>query len=203
MSQDAEHSQPEPAAARRSTPRGRPIRIAFAAAAAALLVAGLVLVITDPGSGEGALIESAAVLPLAEANGPATPGRTFAAGEDVVVRVHLRQGAWLTLLNVDPDGNTIAVMPFPNAPDYTIAVLAGVRMFGAYRLDEQAGREAFIVIASEKPIENLPGRVAKLPAGADLQIIADQVAAWGGETRVLPFSQTARPATMPATMPKE
>ena len=92
-------------------------------------------------------------------------------------------------------------MPFSGASDYTIIAPAGTLDLGPYRLDDAAGRQAFILIASERPVDNLAGHIAKLPTGADLGVIARQVSDWGGEVKVLAFEQFPRPQTQPESQP--
>lgn len=202
--QPPENPPPDSAPQQPSPSRSRfYIRLALAAAAVMLLTAGMSMVLLDRSAAAPPVIAEAQVLPAAEANDPQAPPaqRAFAGGDAVVVRLTLRSPTCLTLLNVDAHGSILATMPFAGASDYTIIAPAGRLKLGPYRLDDAAGRQAFIVLASQRPIDNLAGRIAKLPTGADLGVIAAQVADWGPEVKVLVFDQSPRPQTQPESLP--
>jgi hypothetical protein len=117
--------------------------------------------------------------------------QVFASGDTIMFRVGLRRGGHLALINIDPQGHIVALPLKPPSPDVDYAALEGTATLGPYALDDTAGVETFLIVATDRLIDDLESRVARLrPAyehAADVNVLAEQIRSWPAQVEVISF----------------
>jgi len=119
----------------------------------------------------------------------------FASGDAIMVRVELHHGGHLALISVDPHGRIDVLAPKPPSQNLDLAATAGTVTLGPYTLDDTTGQETFLIVATDRPIDDLESRVAKLRSAyehaADVNALAEQIRSWPAQVEVVTFEHRA------------
>ena len=129
------------------------------------------------------------------------PDYTYASGEDVQVFVETSKDAWVTVLNVDPAGETTVLFPNRYQSDNFVAAGRTLQVPGrdaGFRIVVAGGvgAELLKVVASSEPAPLFEAR--QLAAAGDFQVVRAQPA---GLARSLTVAMTNEPADGSASRP--
>ena len=129
------------------------------------------------------------------------PDYTYASGEDVQVFVETSKDAWVTVLNVDPAGETTVLFPNRYQSDNFVAAGRTLQVPGreaGFRIVVAGGvgAELLKVVASSEPAPLFEAR--QLAEAGDFQVVRAQPA---GLARSLTVAMTSEPAGGPASRP--
>lgn len=129
------------------------------------------------------------------------PDYTYASGEDVQVFVETSKDAWVTVLNVDPAGETTVLFPNRYQSDNFVAAGRTLQVPGreaGFRIVVAGGvgAELLKVVASSEPAPLFEAR--QLAAAGDFQVVRAQPA---GLARSLTVAMTNEPAGGSASRP--
>lgn len=129
------------------------------------------------------------------------PDYTYASGEDVQVFVETSKDAWVTVLNVDPAGETTVLFPNRYQSDNFVAAGRTLQVPGreaGFRIVVAGGvgAELLKVVASSEPAPLFEAR--QLAAAGDFQVVRAQPA---GLARSLTVAMTNEPTGGSASRP--
>jgi hypothetical protein len=124
----------------------------------------------------------------------------FASGDVILLEVQVKRPAYLTIIHLDPRGVVSALPPDSLKEGLQMAAKAGKARLGPYQLDQTTGVETFFVVASARPVGDLPARVRSLQDAyrkdGNAVALSDAILAWPADVRSVAFGHL--PASRPA-----
>lgn len=183
---------------------GKPHRIlvlrlaGLAVAASVLLAVGVAIFFPARRGPQAPLLVSAAVGLQSEIEQGLTPKgpATFATGDLIMLRIALNRDCWVALLNLDPSGRLIPMLPDRSSPEPAVRFERGEHLLGPYLVDDVVGKEtAFIITAESKPAR-IKERIDELRKGfgdtGDARGITEGICSWPAEVKAISFDHVSR-----------
>jgi len=166
---------------------------ALAAAAVILLTAGVAIFFAMRPSEQEPLLASAAVGLQSEIELGLTPkGRpSFRSGDMIMLRIELRGDCFVALLNLDPGGRLIPMLPDRMSPELAVRFKRGRHLFGPYLADDVVGEETIFIITMKSKPKDILKRIADLKEDharvGDKKIVIDRLKSWPAGVRAVSF----------------
>ena len=190
----AEESPPLPTTAVRKPRHPRILRTAaLAIAASVLLAAGITMIVSTWHEPESPLLASAAIGLQSEIEQDLTPkGKpSFATGDMIMLRIELSRNCHVALLNLDPSGRLIPMLPDRASSELAIRFKRGKHLFGPYLADNVVGEETIFIITMKSKPTKIRDRIAALQENytrtGDRKVLIDELHSWPAEVKAISF----------------
>jgi hypothetical protein len=166
---------------------------ALAIAAMVLLAAGITIFFSTRHKPESPLLASAAIGLQSEIEQDLTPkGKpSFATGDMIMLRIELSRDCWVTLLNLDPGGRLIPMLPDRASSELVIRFKRGKHLFGPYLADNVVGEETIFIVTMKSKPTKISDRIAALKENymrtGDRKVVIEGLRSWSAEVKEISF----------------
>lgn len=168
-------------------------RAALAIAAMLLLTAGVAIFFSTRPGPQSPLLASAAIGLQSEIEQGLTPkGKpSFATGDLIMLRIELSRDCCLALLNLDPSGRLIPMVPARDPSELAVRIERGKHRFGPYLADDVVGEETIFIITMKSKPTKLRERIAALQGDyartGDKKVVIDGLRSLPAEVKAISF----------------
>ena len=178
---------------------GKPHRVlalrlaGLAVAASVLLAVGVAIFFSTRRGPEAPLLVSAAVGLQSEIEQGLTPKGlpTFATGDMIMLRIEVNRDCFVALLNLDPSGRLIPMLPDGSSPEPAVRFERGEHLLGPYLVDDVVGEETVLIITAEGKPGRIKERIDELrkdfDGTRDTRGIVEGIRSWPAEVKAISF----------------